>query len=67
MSAKFLHLASVIDLAIGSCFLDHQDIKLGPRNMQELGVDHLSSISKAQYASQKPLSPRGYAGLISNP
>ena len=50
--AMLLHSASVLDLATTVCFLDHQEIKFGPRKMAAPDVDLLSSGSEGQSASQ---------------
>lgn len=50
---KLLHSASVLEEAITSCFRDHQDIKLGPIKLAAPEVDHWSSTSNGQSASQK--------------
>src|ERR1044072_1608321 len=57
--AKLLYSASVLLLATTCCFLDHQDMRLGPKNNVAPEIDLLSSTSVAQSASEKPLSCKG--------
>lgn len=52
--ARLLYSASVLDLETTCCFLDYYEIKLEPKNTQNLDVDLPSSGSDAQSASQKP-------------
>jgi len=47
-----MYLASVLDLATTDCFLDHQEMRLGPRNIAAPEVDLLSLGSEAQSTSQ---------------
>jgi len=50
--ARLLYPASVLDLAKTFCFFDHQNTRLGPKQISALEVDSISSRSEAQSASQ---------------
>jgi len=50
--ARLRYSASVLERATNVCFLDHQEIKLGPKKIQAPKVDQRSSISDAQSTSQ---------------
>ena len=51
--AKFMYSASAQDLATTGCFMDHQEMRLGPKNIAAPEVDLLSSGSATKSASQK--------------
>jgi len=52
MRVMLLYSASVLEQATADCFLDYQEIELGPRKIAAPDVDLLSSGSDAQSASQ---------------
>ena len=52
MRAMLLYSDFVLEQATTDFFLDHQEIKLGPRKVTAPDVDLQSSGSDAQYASQ---------------
>jgi len=52
--------ASVLNLTVTYCFLDHQEIKLGPKKTPEPEVDLLLSTSKAQSASHMVVIHKGF-------
>jgi len=48
-----MYSASTQDLATTGCFMDHQEMRLGPKNIAAPEVDLLSSGSATKSASQK--------------
>lgn len=57
--ARLLYSTSVLEHATTDCFLDHQEMRFGPKKTQAPEVDRLSSGSEAQSAPQKAVTEKG--------